>query len=68
MKLPRSIKNMKLWGWKDDPYTGNFPLSRVIWNLLWIIPVYITCALFVITVFCKGGVSDAKEAWYKTLG
>jgi hypothetical protein len=49
--------------WAADPETGDYPLLRFLWCILWVGPICLTILLFVFLTFVQGGTSAAKEAW-----
>ena len=49
--------------WAIDKFTGRYPPLHVAWNLLWLIPLYISGFLFVAFVFCQSGPRRARQAW-----
>lgn len=55
-----------IFGWGSDPMTGEFPWLRIVWNLLWFMPIQATRFLFVAVVFVSHGTRDAKTVWRDT--
>jgi hypothetical protein len=50
--------------WKPDSKTGRFPILRVIWNLIWIVPMYTFGFLFACTVAAQHlSIDTAKDGW-----
>lgn len=40
-----------------------YPFWRIVWNLLWIAPVLLTCGVFLLVVLCAYGPSAAQRVW-----
>jgi hypothetical protein len=52
--------------WSPNPHTGRFPPFRILWNLLWILPVQITRGIFCACCLLAYGPRDARKAWRDT--
>ena len=50
-------------GWESDRYTGEFPVTRIIWGCLWLPFLYASMLLFVGTVGMMSGYDAMVRAW-----
>jgi hypothetical protein len=49
--------------WGPDPKTGKFPWYRVVWNLLWALPIYSSVFALCGLVFFAHGPKLCKRTW-----
>ncbi len=52
--------------WHANRETRRYPPLRVVWNLIWFLPLYISRVLFTLVVFLENGSEYAKNAWLST--
>ena len=52
--------------WSMDERTGQYPLPRVLWHLLWWVPRHIARLLFCACVCIHGGVRRGLTSWVRT--
>lgn len=60
-------KLYKILNWPENKKTGLYPLWKIIWNAIWIGPIYLFSFLLVAVVFLKDGPKTAKYIWESIL-
>lgn len=49
--------------WKADELTRRYPFIRIIWNSLWMIPIWLFGGLLGLCIAAQGGFKNAVRFW-----